>query len=470
MTTNEFDDRISSWIGSRDPGPAPGSLRMSVERVTQDDRGPLGRQSIRQPWAIALAAAVVIVAIGGIALMASLDVGRTRVGSTPTPAVSPATSSDPVLPRTEAIQPGRYVMSAPRMAVHLTVPAGWHGNGMGVGKAHVDLIITPYDIAYVVPDVCAPESDAAPPTLGKGAEALTTALLKQQGVERSGPTDLTLGGYPAKRLVLTPTCAGAISHGVWMDPARAYGLTLKSGEIGNLYVVDVDGDRLVVTYQSMGGASTEEIAQMEAMVASIGIEPKSGGGSELVTLGGWLPIGPHSIKVDGVPLTFTVPALDQDRGWALYGNREITKDTVGSQGAEAMIYWTAFPNGVDTNPCAVLHLPVTGSIVDLADAVGGAPGAILVTRPTSVTLGGRPARHLVLAVADDRGCDPKFLFSSEPPGGGPGWWRTDAGDTVRVWILDVGDRRFFVVGESKTAASEELQQEIDDIVASIRFE
>jgi hypothetical protein len=182
-----------------------------------------------------------------------------------------------------------------------------------------------------------------------------------------------------------------------------------------------------------------------------------------------LPIGRHPITVDGVPMSFSVPAPGPG-GWGLYGEREITFDTGGSDQAEAMVYWTAFPEGSQTDRCPAQDLPVGTSIVELADAVARAPGTTLVGGPADVTLGGRPARHLVLKVRDDQGCDPKYFFSSEAPLGGHGWWTTGVGDTIRVWIVDVDGKRLFIAGESKPGLPPDVAQEIDDVVYSIQFE
>jgi hypothetical protein len=481
MITHETDDRLRAWITARDPGPAPATLRASAAQVAFDERRPAGLRRLppaRPAWRIAIAiAAGVVIAIVGIGLMSRDQVGRPAVSPPPTPAATPASATDPLLPRTGAIEPGRYVVSAPRAAVHLTVPADWWGNGMGVGRSTsrgtgvIDLIVTSPDIAYVVPDVCTDEANLELAAVGSRPADLTTALVNEQGVQRIGPTDVTLGGYPAKKFVvmLDPSCRQESGHGIWADAAGAYGaFWLNHGDIGTIFVVDVDGERIVITHRYPGTASAESIAQLEAITASIDIEPVPAPTSSRDP-GGWLAVGRHSITVDGVPMSFSVPALVPDRGWNLYGNTEITMDEVGSQGAEAMVYWTAFPDGAQTQLCASLDLPLGGSINDLAHAVSTTPGTTLVSEPTYMTIGGRPTQNVVLTVQEDLGCDPKYFFSSEPPGGGPGWWTTDPGDTIRVWILDVNGTRLFIVGESKPEASQELVQEIGEIVGSIRF-
>src|SRR4029078_5522835 len=132
MTTPETDETVRSWIVTRDPGPAPATLRASVERATRDT-GPAPQA--RRRWRLSLAAAAaVVVALGGIALVAYLDAGRTKVASPPSPIASPSISSERVLPDLVAIESGRYVMAVRGMGVHLTVPDCWSGNGGGVSR------------------------------------------------------------------------------------------------------------------------------------------------------------------------------------------------------------------------------------------------------------------------------------------------------------------------------------------------
>lgn len=86
----------------------------------------------------------------------------------------------------------------------------------------------------------------------------------------------------------------------------------------------------------------------------------------------------------------------------------------GAQDAEAIIYWTRFPDGEYADPCALnlLSRPeIPQSAADLAAAVAAAPGTELVTGPSDLTVGGHPAKHVVLTVREDFGCDPGFFYT-----------------------------------------------------------
>ena len=135
-----------------------------------------------------------------------------------------------------------------------------------------------------------------------------------------------------------------------------------------------------------------------------------------------------------------------------------------------MIYWTSFPDPDYAEPCArLLARSIGSSAADLAAAVSTAPGTEIVEKPSDVTLGGRPAKHLVLTVRKSTGCDPGFFYSWKDARGGALWSTTVAGDTVRVWIVDVGGKRLFIAAETTEQATSRLKREVKQIVESIRF-
>ncbi len=180
----------------------------------------------------------------------------------------------------------------------------------------------------------------------------------------------------------------------------------------------------------------------------------------------------HTVTEEGVSFSFRVP------GWERFssistdksaGPISINTSLTGPQGAEAIIFWTSFPDGDYADPCArLLSPPVGSSASDLAAAVSTAPGTELLTGPSNVTVGGRPAKHVALTVREDVGCDPGFFYTWRAVYGGAFWLKTGVGDTIRVWIVDVDGMRLFI--EAATAYGFGLEQEVQQIVESIRFE
>ena len=153
------------------------------------------------------------------------------------------------------------------------------------------------------------------------------------------------------------------------------------------------------------------------------------------------------------------------------GPISLNKDVYGAQSAEGIIYWTSFPDGDYADPCARLLGPSAGaSAAKLATAVSRAPGTKLVKGPSDVTLGGRPAKHVVLTVRENVGCDPGFFYTWRAVDGGTLWTKTGMGDTIRVWIVTVNRTRLFIAAATNENATPDLKKEIQQVVESIRFD
>jgi hypothetical protein len=146
----------------------------------------------------------------------------------------------------------------------------------------------------------------------------------------------------------------------------------------------------------------------------------------------------------------------------------LNKSIVGPQDAEAIIYWTSFPDGDYADPCARLLPPSIGrSAANLAAAVSKAPGTKLIKGPLNVTLGGHHAKHVVLSVRENVGCNPGVFYTWNDAPGGAFWRTTEAGATIRVWIVAVGGTRLFIAAATKKGVR--LKRQVSQIVESIRF-
>jgi hypothetical protein len=177
-------------------------------------------------------------------------------------------------------------------------------------------------------------------------------------------------------------------------------------------------------------------------------------------------VGTHRRVVDGMSFSFDVPTRD----WEQFGTISINKSIVGPQGAEAIIFWTSFPDGELADPCDDLLGPTVGpSAADLAAALATAPGTELVTGPSNVTVGGLSAKHVVITVREDVGCDPGYFYTWQDVRWGALWPGTNVGDTIRVWIVAVKGTRLFIEAQTTKDASDAVEGEIAEIVRSIRF-
>jgi len=218
-----------------------------------------------------------------------------------------------------------------------------------------------------------------------------------------------------------------------------------------------------------------------AMVAVVGIALLSPSSSPSAASVQRPPTTTLSRTVEGVRFSFNLPRSGGD-GWTpspiakgAKGFREgrlgISKSIVGPQGAEAIVFWTSFPDGYRADPCAYLASRQIGrSTADLAAAVARAPGTKLISGPSNVRIGGLPAKHVVLIVRRDLGCDPGYFFSWHSECWGPCWVATNVGDTIRVWVVDVDGTRLFIAAATTEQANARLRNEVFQIVQTIRFE
>jgi hypothetical protein len=178
----------------------------------------------------------------------------------------------------------------------------------------------------------------------------------------------------------------------------------------------------------------------------------------------FLRIGRHSLTVEGVPLSFSVPT----RGWARYGKLYISKSSVGPSGADAIIYWTSVSDGALAEPCGQWWGSPVGSMADFAAEASRKPGTELISGPSDVTVGGRAAQHVAFTVREDVGCHPGFFYTWQQVLGGPFWFGAHVGDTIRVWLVKPRGTLLYI--EGATHPDSGLAQEVQQIVDSIRFE
>jgi hypothetical protein len=143
------------------------------------------------------------------------------------------------------------------------------------------------------------------------------------------------------------------------------------------------------------------------------------------------------------------------------------------------VYWAGFPDGRDADPC--INAPLERwNRATVAAYIQLASGTELVTAPRETTVGGFPATYVEVVVRKAMGCDPGFFYNWKAQTGGAMWGSTEPGDTISVWLVQVGDRILFIAGETHRdlvpgeaiteAGRARLAQEIQQIVDSIEFE
>ena len=172
----------------------------------------------------------------------------------------------------------------------------------------------------------------------------------------------------------------------------------------------------------------------------------------------------------GVPLSVDLPTS----GWHSEQGFFINKDAGVAADGASFLFWDPAPKGVYADLCAHRLSPPAGpSTADLAAAVSTVPGTDVVSGPSNVTLGGRPAKRVVLKVRKDNKCaggDGGFYLWYGDVQKGEIRYATALGVTLRLWIVDVNGTRLFIEAESYEGASPKVDQEIQKVVDSIQFE
>jgi hypothetical protein len=161
-------------------------------------------------------------------------------------------------------------------------------------------------------------------------------------------------------------------------------------------------------------------------------------------------------------LSYTVPAA----GWSLYDDFLLSKSTHGPQGAEAIVFWTPIPEGTNARACGFWQPVRHGT----AEAIAGAPGVDVVSGPSEVVVGGHAAHHVTVRVREDAGCDPGYFYSWKAQTSGASWEKSMIGDTIEVWIVEIGRTGLFIAAETRSDAPASVTEEIRELVASMSFE
>ena len=284
MNDRSVEQILDAWLDAGPTvAPARGAEAARLEiRSTRQAAGLIGWPPRRFPimsntMRIALATAVVAVAaLLGYSYLVAPNIGSPRLGEpTPTPTPAPALFDD--LPNGENVAAGSYLITEIEpFRVTFTVPDGWQnvrvpglvwGDGAVLGFWKVDDLFV---------DPCSAASGLLDPALGPTVDDLVTALEAVPAVVLTAPVDVTVDGYAGKQTDLrfggADGCIGEepalwpIGDGGDAKPAPG------PGEVERLWILDVNGNRLVITSGATASATDEVRAELDAIFESIRIE------------------------------------------------------------------------------------------------------------------------------------------------------------------------------------------------------
>jgi hypothetical protein len=216
---------------------------------------------------------------------------------------SPSPTAPPIdlvrsVPRNAALDAGAtYVMDWGSHddfpATVFTVPAdGWMHYGEGyIGKADRDPLMGWWNVRNLTNDPCRRTSmGELDPPIGPSADDLASGLVEQAGGNASEPTDVNVGGYPARRLELSlpadlewGACEGAYFTR-WVDvDGTGGGNNLGDGLRNIMYIIDVEGSRILIDTAYLPETSAQDLAEAEQIIASMRFEPIAPGASPAVS-------------------------------------------------------------------------------------------------------------------------------------------------------------------------------------------
>jgi hypothetical protein len=236
---------------------------------------------MNQAMRIALAsAAVVAVAVIGISLFRGMNVGgQDLIGGSPSPTPEPAAPSDgPLEAGTYSIAP--FTLPGGPISFTLTVPSGWEADGRsgvwpaGGPEGPDGAAVAFLQVEGLFADPCNGNTGEPDVAVGPSVDDLVTALGSQPTYESSAAGEVTVDGYPGKRLDLQlpsdidfATCDGG-QFWVWDAAPYAQG----PGNRWQVTIIDVDGTRVVVLAEDFAGTPANIPAELQAIVDSVQID------------------------------------------------------------------------------------------------------------------------------------------------------------------------------------------------------
>jgi hypothetical protein len=284
MTNDDFDRTSRLWL---EDGPtvlsdrvlqaALDEIHVTRQRLVMwpARRNPFVTNLIRLSAALA---AIVIVAVGVNLLLPD----QRGVGG---PAATPTSTPRPLPTDNATVLPAGTYMTVEPFPVRMTfaVPAGWLGRIGGPYYAYVERsdglgLIDFSSLGSLYADPCHAAQGLLDPQPGPSVDDLATALANLPTVVASTPVETSIGGKPAAHLTLTAPalsdvgdCSVAEGFRIWELPlGSTFGL--EPGQRAGIWIVDVDGERIVMDVPEASGATQADRDEVQAIVDSIRFE------------------------------------------------------------------------------------------------------------------------------------------------------------------------------------------------------
>ena len=281
MTTErETTAAVRDWLGEGDFPLPDRVLDLALDEVatTRQRRPGWTLGGFRLPSAMAaVAAAALLAALLSVTFLAGRFVGTPQATPPPTPA--------PLSPVEGLIPGGTYRVGAPfPIAATLQVPdTGWSSFGISTEVASVyqgsnfDRGVGLWIVDNLPIDGCDMALGEMDPPVGPAVDDLAAAMAARPDVTR-GPEPVTLDGYSGQYLEFTGqgiADGGCSARVQWQvdgpaGPVRRESLALERNLI---WILDVDGTRVVLEAFWLDGATSADQSEVRAIVESLDLKP-----------------------------------------------------------------------------------------------------------------------------------------------------------------------------------------------------
>jgi hypothetical protein len=219
-----------------------------------------------------LVAVVTMVALFGVSLLA---------GSVPkVDKPAPSSASPAPLPVDQAIEAGSYVVRSMDVpAFTIMVPDGWRSlGGFAIHKGELDgsdhVGVAFWTVNNLYADPCT--RTLMDPPIGPTVSDLADAMSNASWAQDVRSTSVRLGGREARHIEFTLPralgCPGG-SYVLWLHDSGAVRYAQGGGQHFMVWLLDVDGRRVLIEADSMPGAIEADVAALQEMVRSIRFEP-----------------------------------------------------------------------------------------------------------------------------------------------------------------------------------------------------
>ena len=314
MTDDRSLERAArSWL-EEGPTRAPDrTVETAISRIQttsqeRDLRIPWRLPNMTTPARVATAAVIGVLVVGGALFLLGRpgpsDVGGPGRTSTPTesPTPNPSATLSPIgvgpleagqhMAKPFAPPYGNGVCHDPpqpgcsdtarddTIRFTFSVPDGWASNdsGAAINKPATGWV-APQGMGLVFlrggwlrSDPCIKVDTLPDIPVGPSVDDFANALADHPLIDATTPTSVSLGGYSGKYMDLQlPSDISDCTFGYypWHPAPFAQG----PGNRWHLWILDVEGVRVVVSTEDFAGTSVEDLAELQAIVDSIQIEP-----------------------------------------------------------------------------------------------------------------------------------------------------------------------------------------------------